>query len=214
LFGINSMPQFILNRYAHCFIFALLATIVFSFGFAATADAAAITWDGGGDGTTWTSKNNWSDDAIPGDDDDITLSGGITVQLPSSTTINSLTISGSSTLTFTYDAMDAENEGASPAALIIDAGNLQIDVGSKINHSAGTTVVVGSIYIDVQAGTALINGDIDADESGYIYDEGPGQGTNATGFSSGGGHGVMRILMMIQETKVALATATLPLLRL
>ena len=42
-----------------------------------TAPASAqITWDGGGDGTTWSSAANWSTDTVPGPTDDVVIPAG------------------------------------------------------------------------------------------------------------------------------------------
>ena len=35
--------------------------------------AAAVSWDGGGGDSLWTNPLNWSDDNIPGLDDDVTI---------------------------------------------------------------------------------------------------------------------------------------------
>ncbi|HQY89644.1 MAG TPA: hypothetical protein PK402_13405, partial [Tepidisphaeraceae bacterium] len=37
---------------------------------------ASITWDGGGDGTSWSSANNWSTNSIPTSNDDVTINAG------------------------------------------------------------------------------------------------------------------------------------------
>src|SRR5262245_55917464 len=34
---------------------------------------AAVSWDGGGDGTSWGDRFNWSADALPGSNDDVTI---------------------------------------------------------------------------------------------------------------------------------------------
>src|SRR5262249_1046452 len=39
---------------------------------------AAVFWDGGGDGVNWTSVQNWSNDALPGAGDDVTINAGAT----------------------------------------------------------------------------------------------------------------------------------------
>ena len=37
---------------------------------------AAVSWDGGGNGTSWTDALNWSNNALPGAGDDVTISIG------------------------------------------------------------------------------------------------------------------------------------------
>src|SRR5688572_19799456 len=54
---------------------------------------AAVSWDGGGDGTNWTDPLNWSTNALPQPADDVTISVGAnpTVLIASGTqSINSL----------------------------------------------------------------------------------------------------------------------------
>ena len=139
-------------------------------------------WDGLGDASSWADGNNWDTTGVPGPADDVTIDMSVTVNISSSTTINSLTLGGSNspTLNFTYDAI-------TDGALIIDDGNLVVNSGATITHSAGTTVVVGTVYIDVQTGDAEINGDINVNEKGYSYDQGTGAGSDAVDFSGGGG---------------------------
>jgi hypothetical protein len=40
------------------------------------ATPAAVSWDGGGDGTNWTDARNWSGDVLPGAADDVTIPAG------------------------------------------------------------------------------------------------------------------------------------------
>src|SRR5439155_15740448 len=44
---------------------------------------AAVAWDGGGDGTNWNDPINWSNNAVPGSADDVTIdvAGSVTVLL-------------------------------------------------------------------------------------------------------------------------------------
>ncbi|HQY88405.1 MAG TPA: hypothetical protein PK402_07085, partial [Tepidisphaeraceae bacterium] len=37
---------------------------------------ASVSWDGGGDGSSWNDQNNWSGNALPGTSDDVTLNVG------------------------------------------------------------------------------------------------------------------------------------------
>ena len=48
---------------------------------------SAVSWDGGGDGTNWTDPLNWSNDALPGASDDVTISiaANPTIRLASGT---------------------------------------------------------------------------------------------------------------------------------
>ncbi|QQS43898.1 hypothetical protein IPM65_07240 [Candidatus Roizmanbacteria bacterium] len=50
--------------------------------------AASVSWDGGGDGAFWTDPENWSNDAIPGATDDVTVDSNVTVRFPGSAVKN------------------------------------------------------------------------------------------------------------------------------
>ncbi len=54
---------------------------------------SAVSWTGKGDGTSWTDASNWSDDAVPGASDNVTinLSGNPTIAITSgSQSVNSI----------------------------------------------------------------------------------------------------------------------------
>ncbi len=50
--------------------------------------AAAVSWDGNGDGLNWTDPANWDNDAIPGATDDVTIDADTTVNIPASAVKN------------------------------------------------------------------------------------------------------------------------------
>ena len=63
------------------------------------------TWDGGGDGTTWSDPFNWGDNNVPTVNDDVNIPLGATVQITTTTaTCRSLTIASGGTLTIEVDA--------------------------------------------------------------------------------------------------------------
>src|SRR3989442_12011733 len=41
------------------------------------AEATAVTWDGGGDGSSWSDPANWSGDTLPTSTDTITIDGNV-----------------------------------------------------------------------------------------------------------------------------------------
>ena len=52
---------------------ALGALAAFTLLQSASVGAATVSWDGGGDGTSWSDPLNWSGDALPGSDDTAVL---------------------------------------------------------------------------------------------------------------------------------------------
>ena len=54
---------------------------------------AAVSWDGGGDGTNWTDARNWAGDVLPGPADAVTIPAGSTTvsYFDGSTAVGSLT---------------------------------------------------------------------------------------------------------------------------
>ena len=94
--------------------------------------AAAIFWDGGGDGASWSDPNNWSTNTLPGPSDDVTISvaGNIAVAHSTGTTsINSLQCD---------------------EALVLSGGSLSIAAGSQIavfTLSGGTLSGTGAVTV-------------------------------------------------------------------
>ncbi len=174
------------------FLFSVGISILYGpYGPRETAIASQVSWDGGGDGVSWVDANNWSNDQLPGSTDDVTIDISATIDIASSTTINSLTLgpNNSPTLNFSYDAI-------TNGALTLSSGNFSLNTGSTLTHTAGTTVVVGSIYINVQNGSATINGNMNLAGSGFsggvVGANGNGSGGGVhedTGNGGGGGHG-------------------------
>ncbi|MCI0363408.1 MAG: hypothetical protein L0219_05965 [Phycisphaerales bacterium] len=59
------------------------------------AQAAAVSWDGGGDGTNWSSANNWSGNVVPGQADRVTIGSAYTnVHLDTNATIGTIVVDG------------------------------------------------------------------------------------------------------------------------
>ncbi|MGE5392704.1 MAG: DUF2341 domain-containing protein [Candidatus Saccharibacteria bacterium] len=144
-----------------------------------------FVWDGGGDAATWSSADNWDTNMVPGNNDDVIIESTATVSLAATTTIRSLVLGNTGgtvtpTLNFAYDAQTL-------GALTITPGDLTVYPGATITHTEGTTVAVGTVYIDVQTGNATVAGNIDATYKGYQRQAGPGHGTTSSG--SPAGHG-------------------------
>jgi hypothetical protein len=146
-----------------------------------------ISWDGGGDGVSWEDGDNWSSDTVPGATSDVTIDSTVTVDIAGTTTIESLVLGNvggttSPVLNFNYDALTT-------GALIINGGDLTVHTGADVTHTVGTTVVVGTVYIDVQSGNATITGTMNADGKGYTLLNGSGAGSDRGSYGSGAGHG-------------------------
>ncbi|MEN0004901.1 MAG: T9SS type A sorting domain-containing protein [Bacteroidota bacterium] len=109
----------------------LLTSIYLLFALITIAQAATITWDGGGNGTTWTDANNWDTNTVPGSGDDVVLSTAATITLGSSTSIQSLAITSSSvSLTI-----------SSSITLTIDGGTIGIDMDAGTLDNNGTITI-------------------------------------------------------------------------
>jgi hypothetical protein len=183
-----------MTKYLKCpikktFIFSVFLSILFLCveGLSSPVKAASVSWDGGGDAVSWSDGLNWSGDVVPTDADDVLIDSDVTVDLGSATTVNSLVLgnSGGTTtvvLNFSYDSVGT----SSP--LIIDSGNLVVYSGGTITHSPGTSVVVGTVNIDVQTGDLIVNagGSIDVTGKGYYRNNGPGMGSYEAGSGYGG----------------------------
>jgi hypothetical protein len=177
----------------------LLVFLLLSLLFTSPTYAATITWDGGGDGTSWSDGTNWSSDSTPTDADDVTIDvDATTVNLAASTTVNSLTLGNSGgtttvTLNFTYDAIAS-------GALTIDDSDLIIYSGGSITHSFNGTTEQYKINLAVSTGDLNLysGGSIDAHEKGYDSKYGPGtsiiysssSGAGGAGYGGEGGSGV------------------------
>ncbi len=160
-------------------------------------DPIDVSWDGGGGDSNWETANNWSNDAVPDGDSNVTIDASVTVQLNSSTTINGLMLGDNSgtynpSLNFNYDAI---NDGP----LVLDEGNLTLYSGATITHAVAVEDTdVSTINIDVLIGNAEILGSINVNYKGYPgglesqHGFGPGRGLNGSLYgdaASGAGHG-------------------------
>lgn len=143
-----------------------------------------VFWTGLGDGTSWNDGANWSTGVVPTAADDVLVNETATVNVEASKTVNSLTLGNSGgtktpTLNFTYDAIGG-------SAFIVDDSNLTVYTGSTITHAAGGSGINGTINIDVQTGSATIDGSINASSKGYSQGYGSGVGTGHSGATHGG----------------------------
>jgi hypothetical protein len=106
----------------------------------------AVSWTGGGDGTSWTDPNNWSGDAVPGPTNDVTINGATnpTIVLASGTqSVHSLTTSDP--ITLSGGSLAVATTADLSANLTLAGGTLQ---GATINRTGSAEVVVNSGTMD------------------------------------------------------------------
>jgi len=123
---------------------------------------AAISWDGGGGDLLWSNSLNWSNNQLPGADDDVTINaaGNVTIAHTAGTTsIRSLTLSDSltvnggtlsvsdgltvangNTLTVSGGGVSFEALGAAAidgVSLIVNSGSLSLSGATNYAHTNG-----------------------------------------------------------------------------
>jgi len=152
---------------------ATVFTLLLAFALPALS-ATTVSWDGGGDGETWSDPLNWSADAIPGAADNVVINvagaENTILHTGSDTTIASLTceepltISGGS-LTLTSGASSINgtltlNSGRSlvvngaaasltvPGAATIDGAHLQALAGGTLSIPMATSLTGGRLTLD------------------------------------------------------------------
>ncbi|MCB9154976.1 MAG: DUF11 domain-containing protein [Caldilineae bacterium] len=108
------------------------------------------TWDGGGDGVSWSDPLNWDPNGVPTAADDVEFSTNITVNIDVAAVVNALTLTaatleGSGDLTiqglFTWHTGTLQGSGtvtASGGVLLSDAGTKRI-IGRTLDLMSDTT---------------------------------------------------------------------------
>jgi len=95
---------------------------------------AQSTWDGGGDGSSWSDAANWDPDGVPTDATDVLLEGGITITLDVAAETRDLTLDGA-----TLDG---------PGDLTV-TGHLDWIEGTVAGGSSATATITGSLtFVD------------------------------------------------------------------
>lgn len=84
--------------------------------------AAQKTWDGGGDGTTWNSANNWAPNGVPTAGQTVSIGNGYNVILNTSTTVASLTIGGGTSGSLTMGDNNTNRTLTVTGNVIVNAG--------------------------------------------------------------------------------------------
>lgn len=130
-----------------------------------SASALVVTWDGGGDGSSWEDPLNWSTNALPGPADDVTiaLGTGVTltrgvVSIASLNVSRDLTLAGGSlavagSFTISGGSTDFSVQGASVSGSPVQTdGTLALGAGIP---APVTVVVLGSSVILVELDSPL-----------------------------------------------------------
>src|SRR2546430_1231285 len=168
---------------------------------------AAVSWDGGGDGSAWNDPFNWSGDQLPTSADDVTLATGGPVTLQGNgATIKSLV--SSIPLTVLGQSLNVQGDVTFGAETKLHAANLYIDGNLRVNDTlfvnlgysnpASQVVFFGAANRAI-GGTGTINSLTD-DQTSYISNatqDGGGSGrqlTIAAGIDINGGDLVLRSL--------------------
>ncbi|MCP5521845.1 MAG: hypothetical protein H7A46_09900 [Verrucomicrobiales bacterium] len=90
---------------------------------------ATVTWDGGGDGTSWNDPANWVADTLPGPDDDAVIAGGSgTVQVTASAQVAGLQVEAEQNLRVSGSGTVFEATGLA----IIDDVTIEVQSGAVV----------------------------------------------------------------------------------
>jgi len=109
---------------------------------------SAVSWDGGGDGTSWHDRYNWSGDALPGAADDVVINvaANPTIQFTSSAgsvSINSL--SSDELMTISGGTLTIATSANISKSLTLGNGTLK---GATITATGGAQLVAGGGTLD------------------------------------------------------------------
>jgi len=110
------------------------------------AQAATVTWDGGGADTNWSTCANWSSDTCPTSTDDVVFSGSGTSTLSVGTSIRSLDMNGY-TGTLTHNGAVSLNIGDATAG----AGNIALRLGSGMTYTLGSVSTSALNFLSTSA---------------------------------------------------------------
>jgi hypothetical protein len=128
---------------------------------------AAVSWDGGGNGTSWNDANNWSGNAVPTAADDVTVNVATNpaIQVTDNRAVRSLVSDEALTITAlgTLDVATAAtfNAGFTLAGTLTGAGGVTLSGAAAWNggamSGAGTTTVAPGATLSLDtAGTKLL----------------------------------------------------------
>ncbi len=122
---------------------------------------ASVFWDGGGDGTTWTSADNWSNDAVPGVLDDVTINpaGAVTVTLGSGAqAVASLSMPGDDALTISGGSLALAASSVLHNLALGGSGSLFANAAVSLTGTSsfsGSATLGGTASVTVAIGATL-----------------------------------------------------------
>jgi Secretion system C-terminal sorting domain len=157
---------------------------------AQTAFSQVRTWDGGGDGTTWSDLNNWDANTLPVSTDSVIIIAGANVAVTSGTeTCRKLGIygAGSNQGKVTVNAGATLNVNAS-ATNNVNPGHSAITLYGGMIDNKGTMTVSGRTNIDAIRFDNPTSGTLSSTYMGtgaITFNTSTGQGTGSTWASSG-----------------------------
>ncbi len=136
---------------------------------------SAVSWTGGGDGTSWSDGRNWSDGVTPGAGDDVTINSTFaTITLSGTDTVNSLTLLGG---TLANSGNLTTNQGltlSSTFATIANTGMLTVDGAFTWTDGTlsgtGTTILNGTSSLSGGFFSMLTNQQVDNNGTATITD--------------------------------------------
>lgn len=152
---------------------------------------AAVSWDGGGDGSSWNDPNNWSGDSTPADNDNVTIAAGsptivlsgASEQVATLTCSRQLAISGTLltvTSSATLNALSAIFGGGGLSLGGTCTVNAPLILGSASDNS------IGDLYFTSSSAQALAGtGNIQAvgNDTSYLINAGASTLTIPAGFN-------------------------------
>ena len=196
----------------------MLALVVMMFLAEGVVRAGTVSWDGGGDGSSWQDPDNWDTNSLPGVSDDAIISAGNTVTHSSGTTsINSLdcqgtltfsggTLSSSGDMTFTDTfnwtggRMDGSGITTIPngATMNISGSSTHKYLYGRTIENSGTVIFTGTKDLYMGDGAVFNNqatGLFDVQNNTYIFHGGGADTTfnNAGTFQKSAGSGISYI---------------------
>ncbi len=114
-----------------------------------------VSWTGQGDGTTWTDASNWSNDAVPGPSDNVTISksGNPTIAIAAGTqSVNS--ISSTDPISISGGSLSVAANSTLSGGLTMTGGSLTAS-GSGVSLTVTGTTTVSGASLEAEAGATL-----------------------------------------------------------